>query len=790
MTRPTATAPANAPAQDASRLEQWIRRSPFGPLWERLAALPRPRPEESIPLRVLVQAMVTVGILATDVAAADVANPLWISAWAIPASIVGAWWSWRQRHKRNTSTQFSIAIAMLLALAIFLFNIARGQVDTRLALAELLIHLQVLHSFDQPRRKDLGYSMIIGLILIGVAGTISQTLAFAPLLLIFVAIALPVMVLDYRSQLGLTSRRLKTLTLNFSLRRWSTLVLVVVGLGLAIFAALPRFPGYQLRTFPVSSPIQFEGQFDGQTITNPGYVREGVDGDGTGARSGDNLDGPGELDSDFYYGFNTRMNQNLRGSLESQVVMRVRSQAPGFWRVLSFDHYTGQGWEVSRNDEEDIQILRRPSWSYRFIMPPTFRALTSATSREVVQSYTVVSELPNLIPTMYSARHVYFPTREIAVDAENSLRSPVGLSEGLTYTVVSDVPYRDRTRLQQASTDYPNRIRNHYLEVPEAIAPDLRTLTQDILDSAPSPITSPYEQALYLSQYLKQNYTIQPDVPFLDEGEDLAEAFLFDHSGGYPDHFSTVLTLMLRSIDIPARLTVGFNPGEFNPVTGFYVVRNTDAHAITEIYTEYGWFGFNPIPGYELIPPSVEQTETFSVLQQLWQWVAGWLPSPVTGFINTAMDAIANFFNRIIGFFAGLFSRGWAGTLLALVILTGLGFLGWLGWSGLRSWRYQQWVRGLPPMEAMYQQMLRVLAEQGFPKPPAQTPLEYARLAQAHHPEPRATAIQAISNAYVQWRYGRRDPNVSQVQQWLKTIQTRQRRARPASTVGVRQESR
>ena len=50
--------------------------------------------------------------------------------------------------------------------------------DTRLVLAELLIQLQVLHSFDLPRRKDLGYSMVIGMILIGVASTLSQTMAF------------------------------------------------------------------------------------------------------------------------------------------------------------------------------------------------------------------------------------------------------------------------------------------------------------------------------------------------------------------------------------------------------------------------------------------------------------------------------------------------------------------------------------------------------------------------------------------------------------------------------------
>jgi transglutaminase-like putative cysteine protease len=42
---------------------------------------------------------------------------------------------------------------------------------------------------------------------------------------------------------------------------------------------------------------------------------------------------------------------------------------------------------------------------------------------------------------------------------------------------------------------------------------------------------------------------------------------------------------MLRSIGIPARLATGFAPGQFNPFTGFYVVQNTDAYAITEVFS-------------------------------------------------------------------------------------------------------------------------------------------------------------------------------------------------------------
>ncbi|NJO48862.1 MAG: hypothetical protein HC840_04595 [Leptolyngbyaceae cyanobacterium RM2_2_4] len=204
--------------------------------WQRFQNLPLPEPEDSIPLRVLVQLLVTVGIIATDVASLDVANWSGLSLWAVPLSVVGATWSYYCRRSRNIPVKFCIAIAMLVALAAFLVQLLNTPNDTRLALAELLIQLQVFHSFDLPRRKDLGYSMMIGLILIGVGGTLSQTLAFAPLLLLFLAIALPTLILDYRSRLGLKpSRSFRRIGVDLSLKRLSLFLLVTVALGLTIF---------------------------------------------------------------------------------------------------------------------------------------------------------------------------------------------------------------------------------------------------------------------------------------------------------------------------------------------------------------------------------------------------------------------------------------------------------------------------------------------------------------------------------------------------------------------------
>lgn len=737
--------------------------------------------ENSMRLRVLVLGLVLLGIVATDVAAETQ-----FSFWAVPLSIVGAMWSWYSRTSRNISVKFCLAIGMLFALGAFFRNLLGDLNDTRLVLAELLIQLQVLHSFDMPRRKDLGYSIVIGIILLGVAATLSQTLAFAPVVLLFVAIALPTMVLDYRSRLGLGRTQAKTGKRTdkksaSGLSFYFFLFTTVVGLGLAIFAVLPRVPGYQMRIFPVSAPIQMQGEFSGRSIINPGYTRPGNQnnqqgrGSGTGQGSGGQ---PGKLDETFYYGFNTQINQNLRGQLKPQVVMRVRSQAEGFWRVLGFDRYTGKGWEISRNDE--VQTIQRPAWSYQiYLNPPLFAVKT----REVVQTYTIVSELPNLVPALASAHQIFFPTPEIAVDTEGGLRAPVGLSDGLTYTVISEVPERDRTQLQQAATKYSRQIRAHYLQIPPEIAPRVRQQTQQILDNynrervgkSEKALTSPYEIALYLAQYLKQRYTIPDDpfgFPYLSENEDLVEAFLFKYKGGYPDHFSTVLTVMLRSIGIPARLVAGYGSGQFNPFTGMYIVRNTDAYAMTEVYfPKYGWFAFDPIPGHPLIPPSIEENQTFSVLRAFWSWVAGWLPSPVTGVLNQVFGTLFTWIGRVIGWFIGLFSQGWFGILTGLGVSIAIAFLSWLAWQQWQRWRYQRWLNKLPPMENLYQQMLTWTAAKGLGKHPAQTPLEYAHISSQHHPPATAAVIADICRAYVGWRYGGHPPNLKPLQQRWQQLQ-------------------
>ena len=779
----------------------------------------RPPVENSILFRILVQLLVIVGITATAVAAVDVAEPITSIYGAIPLSIAGSIWSYRQRRKRNIGFKFLIALGMLWALATFFMALANRSNDTRLVLAELLIQLQALHCFDLPRRKDLGYSIVIGLILMGVAANLSQTLRLAPFILVFLAIALPVMVLDYRSRLGLgepaprspgnpgTTARPWQWPAELHPRRLGILLLVSGSLGLLIFAALPRLPGYQLRNYPVSTPLTDLPEFsNNQLIRNPAYRDSGedpTDSDGDGVPddpsavrggAGSPTTGPGELDQKYYYGFNTTINQNLRSSIsqpmEPEVVMRVRSQGEGFWRVMAFDHYTGQGWDISRNDK--TQTLVRSPYSYRFVIP---RPDPLPKSREVVQTYTIVGDLPNLVPSLSQVRELYFPTTEIAVDSEGGIRAPMELTDGTTYTAISDVPFRDRTALGQTGSEYPPLIRDYYLALPPdpILQLKIRQTAEELLATSPKPLTSPYEKTLYLAQQIKQRYRVQPDLRFLGEGEDLVEAFLFKDGGGYPDHFSTVLTIMVRSLGIPARLVAGFAPGEFNPFTGLYLVRNTDAYVMTEVYfPNFGWFAFDPIPGHPLIPPSLEESFAFSTLKKLWLWVAGWLPSPVRGVFSTVFLWLTTLVTNALVGLVRLFSQGIVGAILGTIAVTALGFVGWLGWSSWSRWREQRRLARLEPVDRYYHQLLRCLDQQDLGKKATETPLEYQqRLASTQTCPPAVEgAIAAILTAYGNWRYGRLVTEGGVLDRHWHDIQQHYQRSLPQTLQNARQRSR
>ncbi len=99
-----------------------------------------------------------------------------------------------------------------------------------------------------------------------------------------------------------------------------------------------------------------------------------------------------------------------------------------------------------------------------------------------------------------------------------------------------------------------------------------------------------------LERHLLAEYSYTIDFQGRD-AENPVAAFLFEYRSGHCTYFASAMVLMLRSAGIPARLATGFLGAEYNPLEGYYVVRQQNAHAWVEAFTPArGWRVYDPTP--------------------------------------------------------------------------------------------------------------------------------------------------------------------------------------------------
>lgn len=86
-------------------------------------------------------------------------------------------------------------------------------------------------------------------------------------------------------------------------------------------------------------------------------------------------------------------------------------------------------------------------------------------------------------------------------------------------------------------------------------------------------------------------YTLEPGV----YGENTADTFWFDRKEGFCEHIASSFVVLMRALDIPARIVTGYQGGELNPIDGYWTVRQSDAHAWAEVWMEgRGWVRVDP----------------------------------------------------------------------------------------------------------------------------------------------------------------------------------------------------
>ena len=139
----------------------------------------------------------------------------------------------------------------------------------------------------------------------------------------------------------------------------------------------------------------------------------------------------------------------------------------------------------------------------------------------------------------------------------------------------------------------PTAEREEYLALDPGSAEEI----QELADRLAPEDGDDLETAQAIQEYLRTpgEFTYDLEVPD-PGGRDPIVSFL-DNKVGYCQQFAATMTLLARARDIPARVVVGFLPGE--GVDGDdRVVRASDAHAWPELYFEsVGWVRFEPTPG-------------------------------------------------------------------------------------------------------------------------------------------------------------------------------------------------
>lgn len=86
-------------------------------------------------------------------------------------------------------------------------------------------------------------------------------------------------------------------------------------------------------------------------------------------------------------------------------------------------------------------------------------------------------------------------------------------------------------------------------------------------------------------------YTLEPGI----FGRHTADEFWFDRRQGFCEHIASSFVIVMRALDIPARVVTGYHGGERNPVDGVWTVRQSDAHAWAEVWLpDTGWTRIDP----------------------------------------------------------------------------------------------------------------------------------------------------------------------------------------------------
>lgn len=274
-------------------------------------------------------------------------------------------------------------------------------------------------------------------------------------------------------------------------------------------------------------------------------------------------------------------------ALDDSVALRVRFDTPGgeppaqsklYFRGPVLTAFNGREWYALSQPEARAITWASPAPAHLQVRgaPVRYEVTLEASRRPWLLTLDVPSDSPELPP---GTRAHMTPELQWVV-----LRP---IMSALRYEAASYLDFRHGP-LQRTPQLRP------YVQLPPGTNPRTAALAQEMQanpELAAGGARAMVDAALQRLRTGGYHYTLDPGV----YGDDTADVFWFDRKEGFCEHIASSFVVLMRALDIPARIVTGYQGGEMNRVDGYWTVRQSDAHAWAEVWMpERGWVRVDP----------------------------------------------------------------------------------------------------------------------------------------------------------------------------------------------------
>ena len=398
-----------------------------------------------------------------------------------------------------------------------------------------------------------------------------------------------------------------------------------------------------------------------------------------------------------------------------------------YWRGLVLTQFNGRSWSgrepsISRSARDQIEVSGS-AINYQVTLEPTR------------QQWIFALDMP-----------ISWSLSQTFMGPQQQLARSIPIDQRVAYDVTSYTNYR-------VGTELPNLYRDWYSSLPEDTNPRAAELARQMRAAAGS--DRAYVDAV-LQKLNREEFYYTLDPPPL--GRDPVDQFMFETRRGFCEHYASAFSVMMRSVGIPTRVVLGYQGGEVNPLGGHLIVRQSDAHAWTEIWLEgLGWYRIDPTAA--VAPERIDigaRDAAFDGIGEAWGLSA---PSRLLHQVALTWDAINAKWNEwILGYgpdaqnsfmkWLGMDDPSWRKMMLTLIgLVVGLTIL----ISLLLIYRYRPPARD--PAWRLYQHFVK---RTGLEPRTGETPRVFALRVRDAAVMPIAT-IDTITDAYLDARYGKAD---------------------------------